>query len=290
MDSWTYTLASDKAACGTSEDSTKGTCAVKRVTLLIDSRDRDYAKHATPSQYVVRLPDTLYNVTSATLKSAEIPTSYYVFSTARGNTTLNMVVGGVPQTVTVPNGNYSFTTMKAALQTALGVAYGGSTFTVTFDDATYKCTISVSPSAAVSVDTTSINPAVTPTQSCLAWYLGFPIGTTTTGNPSVTGTKVSNLNPETYLLVDIEELNGVKQCGIYGSGGTQGDVFAKIPLAVQTFSYQTFDKVLSSVEFVPPIAKLDQLRVSFKWHDGSLVDFGGVEGSITLELTCTQSR
>jgi hypothetical protein len=112
----------------------------------------------------------------------------------------------------------------------------------------------------------------------------------TAGAGSVQGTRVANLNPETYVLLDIEELNGVQQCAIFGTGGTQGAVFGKVPIVNQQFSTFCYDKQLSTSEFVPAIPKLDRLRVALRWHDGSLVDFAGVEHSFTLELSCTTAR
>lgn len=286
-DAWAYTLA---AGCGMSEDSSKKTCAVKRVSLLVDSRDRDYSRHPTSSSYVVRLPSTLFNVTSAMLKSIELPTSYYVFSASRQNTSLVVSVGGVTTTVTIPDGNYTFSTMSAALTAALTAAFPGSTFTATFSDATYKTTLTVSPSAAIAVDCSAVNPVETPTQYGLASYIGFPPGVVTSGTGSVSGTRVASLNPESYLLVHIEELNTVQQGGMWGGGGSGGVAFAKVPVTNPTMCTFVYDKLITASDYIPPIARLESLRVSLRFHDGSLVDFNGCDHSMTLELVCTQTR
>lgn len=286
-EAWTYTLGT---GCGTSEDSSKKTCAVKRVSLLIDSRDRDYARHPSASSYVVKLPSHLFNVTSAMLKSIELPTSYYVFTAGKNNTSLVVSVGGVTRTITIPDGNYSFNTMSTALSAALGAAFPGSSFSVTFSDATYRINIAVTPSAVVAVDCSAVNPITTPTQFGLAYFLGFPAGVITSGTGNVSGTSVASLNPETYLLVDIEELNTVQQAGMWGRGGSSGTVFAKVPITNPTMSVTVFDKLITASDYVPPIARLESLRISLRFHDGSLVDFHGCEHSMTLELACTQSR
>lgn len=286
-EAWTYTLGT---GCGTSEDSSKKTCAVKRVSLLIDSRDRDYTRYPSASSYVVKLPSSLYNVTSAMLKSIELPTSYYVFSASKNNTSLVVIVDGVTQTITIPDGNYSFATMSSALVAALAAGFPGSTFTVTFSDATYRINVAVSPSVTIAVDCAAIDPVVTPTQYGLAYFLGFPAGVITSGTGNVSGTTVASLNPETYLLVDIEELNTVQQAGMWGRGGSSGTVFAKVPIANPTMSVTVYDKLITASDYVPPIARIESLRISLRFHDGSLVDFHGCEHSMTLELACTQSR
>ena len=290
-ESWMYTMPS---GCGGSENSLKSpgqnTCAPRKVTVLLDSRDRDVVHSPTPSSYKLKLPATLYNVTSAVLRTAEIPSSFYVFASARNNTTLTVSVGGVTQTLTIPDGNYTFATMSTALSTALTAAYPGNTFTVTFSESSYKLTLAVNNSLVIGVDTTSIDPTVTPLQYGLAYYLGFPAGQVVSGTGSVTGMRVVSLNPEAYILVDIFELNSVHQGGLFGAGGTQGTVFAKIPIFCNSFGLSVYDKHFCQNEFVTPIARLSELHVSLRFHDGTLIDFQGVEHSLTLEMMCTLTR
>lgn len=262
---------------------------VKRATVLIDSRDRDYAKYPSSSQYVVFLPETFHNVSSAVLISAELPSTFYVFSAALGTTSLKVVVNSVTQTVTIPDGNYTFATMATALETALAAAFPASTFDVSFNAATSKCTVALvgSPGLTVAVDCTA---ATKPTGWGLGYYLGFPRGVVTSGTDSVTGTQVANMNPEMYFVVDIEELNNVSQAATYGDGGSNHKVFAKVPICHSSFQYAFYDKTLTCNEIRPPRARLDRLSVSIRFHDGTLVDFHGAEHSLTVELACTLTR
>ena len=261
---------------------------VKRVTVLIDSRDRDYAKNPSPSEYVVFLPEAIHNVSNAVLISAEMPSTYYVFSAAKANTSLVVTADGTTQTITVPDGNYTFTTLASALDSALESAFPGITFVVAFNEATARCSITASPSNTVlAVDCTA---ATRPTGWGLGYYLGFAKGVVTSGTGTVTGTSVANTNPETYMLVDIDELNAVSQAAIYSEGSTMGKVFAKVPICNSSFQYSFYDKTLICNEVRPPRARLDRLSISIKFHDGTLVDFHGAEHSLTIELTCTLTR
>ena len=270
-DAWTYTM---QTGCGGSENALKSpsqtACTPRRVTVLLDSRDRNVAQSPTPSSYVLKLPATLYSVTSAVLRTAEIPSSFYVFSSARGN--------------------YTFATMSTALSTALSAAFPSSTFTVSFDESSYKLKLAVNNSLVIGVDTRAVNPTATPLQYGLAYYLGFPAGELRSGVGSVTGTRVVCLNPESYILVDITELNTVHQGGLFGAGGTQGTVFAKIPIFCNSFGLSVYDKHFCQNEYVTPIARLNELHVAMRFHDGSLIDFQGVEHSLTLEIMCTLTR
>ncbi len=262
---------------------------VKRLTLLVDSRDRDYAKYSSPSSYVVHLPRTLFNVSNAVLISAELPSTYYVFSAAMNNTTLRVSVGGGAYAdITIPDGNYSFATMASALDAALTAAFPAFSFTVGFEAATARLSIVATGAStpAISVDCTA---AAKPTGWGLGYYLGFRGGVVTTATGTLTATDVGNMNPEMYMLVDIKELNAVHQAAMYGAGGTMGRVFAKVPICHTTFQYSFYDKTLTCNEVKPPI-KVDKLTIAIRFHDGTLVDFHGAEHSLTIELTHTETR
>ncbi len=257
-----------------------------RTTIHVDSRDRDYAVFPSSNEFYVNLPEALKNVSSAVLVSAELPLTYYVFSAARGNASMTLVVDGTTKTVTVPDGNYTSATMAAALKTVLDAAFSQA-FTVAFDPASMRCTIA----SGSSIITVVGSAAAKATEWGLAYYLGFAGGVDTTGTTSgVTGTRVANLNPENYLLLDIEELNGVSQSAIYALGGSGKRTFAKVPLNGDSYQYNFYDKTLTYVEIRPPLTKLDRLRVAVRYHDGTLVDLNGAEWSFSIEFSCTLTR
>jgi hypothetical protein len=259
-----------------------------RATVHVDSRDRNYDTWPTSSEFSVRLPEALNNVVSATLVSAELPLSYYVFSAARGTSSLTVTRDGTTNTVTIPDGNYTTATMATALQTALAAAFN-QTFTVTFSPATMKCTIAVSGGVTVAVDATAA-PAGKRTDWGMAYYLGFPRGVVTSGTGSVTGTAVANLNPENYVLIDIAELNGLGQSAMYAAGGSGRKTFAKVPLNGDSYQFNFYDKAVTYVEQRPQLTKLDKLRVSVRFHDGTPVDLNGAEWSMSIEFACALTR
>lgn len=257
-----------------------------RSTIHIDSRDRNFDLYPSSSRFVIDLPETLKNVSGAVLVSAELPLSYYIFSQARGTTTLRVSTGGPATDVTIPDGNYSTVTMAIALETALNAAFSPTTFDVSFDASSLKCTIAAS-SGTVSIDTTG---ATKPTEWGLAYYLGFPRNAVTAPAASVTGTSVAALNPENYLLIDIEELNSIPQCALYSAGCTGRKSFAKVPLNGDSYQYNYYDKTLTYVHPRPQITKLDRLHISIRFHDGTLVDLNGSEWSMSVEFMCTLAR
>lgn len=251
-------------------------------SILIDSRDRDITKYPNPSEYVIDLPTIYKNVTSARLVSAELPSSYYVFSSSKGNTTLKINISSpaLSRSITIPDGNYGLANLEVVLQSAINAAFSndGVTFEVAVDRTTYKMTITCSnASKIVGIDTTG---------QSLAYYLGFKSGGTGTG--FVVGSGVVSLNPETYILISIDPLDRVDEAGANGGGDR---VFAKIPISVNSFDVAMYDKQLTCNTILPPIAKLDKMRVRMRFHgSSSLIDFNGADHSLTIELQCSQTR
>ena len=259
------------------------------VSLMIDSRDRDYDLYPTPNAYVVRLPETLRRVTAARLVTAEIPSSFYVFTAARGNTSLTLSIAGTARTVTIPDGNYGFSGMAAALVTAINAAYSLSDVSVTFGPVTLRTAIATA-AGAVTVDTTT---AVLDkrTQWGLAFYLGFAKGVAAASGAA--SPRPAIMNPEGYIVLDIEQLGRVREPEIYGGGGFMGTPFAKIPMNVNSFQSMFLYSADASVitnHISPTIEKLDVLRIAFRFHDGTPVDFQYLEHSMTLELTVERVR
>lgn len=258
-----------------------------RTTIHLDSRDRNFQTHASSSEFVVSLPETLNNVRSAVLVSAEIPISYYVFSAPRGTTSLRVTLGATSRDVVIPDGNYTTSGMATALKQALETAFAGTTFTVVFSSVTLKCTITAN-AGVLAVDTSA---ATKFTEWGLGYYLGFRRGVvTTSGTSSVTGAYVSAMSPENYLLLHVEELDGLSQSALYNVGGSGKRAFAKIPLNGDSYSYNFYDKTVTYTERRPQLSRLDKLRVALRFHDGTLVDLNGAEWSFTIEFACTLAK
>lgn len=254
-------------------------------TVHIDSRDRDLISSSTPAEYLVRLPRTFRKVVSARLLSAEIPSSFYVFRSEYGNTSVNVSVNGSPlHSITIPDGNYTGSTLSAALRSALNTAFAPLTFTVTLSKSTLKMTFVNLDGYDMTINTTT---ETTETREWgLGYYLGFPKDEVFTGSV-ITAPRVASTNPYTYLVLDIEELNGAHEGGIDGTQLAPHGCFAKIPFAANSFEYVFMDASASSVHpttYRPPITSLDRLRIRWRFHDGRLVNFEELEHSFTLEI------
>lgn len=253
-------------------------------TLHVDSRDRDAVPGASPASYVVRLPERLKKVVSARLLSAEIPSSFYVFRAEYGNTSLHVSVNGVDQVLTIPDGNYTASSMATTLRAALNEAYAPWTFQVALSKTTLKLSFQSLDGLTMSVDTR--DASASSREWGLGYYLGFDKDAVLTGQ-TITAPRVASTNPYTYLVLDCEELNGAMEGGIDGAAMAPHGCFAKIPFSANSFEYVFLDASSQSshpITYRPPIATLDRLRVRWRFHDGRLVNFQDLEHSFTLEL------
>ena len=195
-------------------------------------------------------------------------------------------------TITIPNGNYSFSALEKALEEAMNAQFDDEfsdddvTFKVLVNRVNLKTTITCSDlSKTITIDTTTTNTRHTGWG--LAYYMGFSQKNTVyTGIGYLTSPSVASMNPEMYILISIDPLDRVDETGMYGVGGGNR-VFAKVPFAVNSFDVCMYDKQITCNAILPKIAKLDQVRVRMRFHGSSdLIDFNGVDHSLTLELMC----
>ena len=87
--------------------------------LNIDSRFRDNYYGTSSSNYTINLPLTLKEISTVTLNSIELPTTYFGVSKQYGNNFFTLIVNGNPGVVEIPSGNYTGTTIMQAINNQL---------------------------------------------------------------------------------------------------------------------------------------------------------------------------
>jgi len=263
--------------------------------VIVDSRDRDFKLFPKPNSYTIQLPTVYKNVINVNLRSIEVPTSFYVFHENFSNTSLRVNIydaGGTTlestALVKIPNGNYSVYTMESSLVTALNAAFSPLTFVAQVNRTTGGMYIKNVEGRVVEIDTT-VDVLDKETDWGLAYFLGFEKNTTYRGN-AVQAPNIVSLLPFTYILMDIDEVNSMDECNMYGEpGGYIKNAFAKIPISVTSFDYVFRDEkccVYNRSSLNPPIGKLTKLTVNWRFHDGKIIDFNGVEHSFAIEIVC----
>lgn len=285
-----------------------------RKTIIVDSRDRQTNAGSHAGSYTITLPTVYQNVVAATLKSIELPLSFYQFSAAMNNVTLNFSYGAYgsassPLVATLPDGNYSASALTNAMNTAFNtaiVAAGGSSgaLSCAYSSTTGKITFTglaafsfyltpPIPTSARGGNSLTFNYT---TWWGLGYFLGFTTGTqTATANPSpatnysLVGQFAANPFPTNYILMDMDTMNKIDETSLDDRKAWRiNGAFAKIPAAGNSGDYVYFTDSaayqLNRAVYSPPISKLSQLFVKFRLHDGRVIDFNGVEHSFTIEI------
>jgi hypothetical protein len=292
-----------------------------RKTILIDSRDRD--PRFTQSKYTVKLPRVYENVYSVSLRSAEIPYTWYNFSQALGNASFVIEAVGIgvligPQTIYIPDGNYSCESFPCVVENALNTLYGTGEFVVTYDSSTNRLTIQTSATSIITAFTLKFNPVddvqkqsfcnnnfvglVTPTSTW--WGLGFFMGFYRKDYTAaiITGTSVGvtsdfsvELYPFKYIIMELDYMNKQDETLIDGrlSGRIDG-CFAKIPTATcpcEPIYYREFGCCnLNESIMSPPISQLSQLSIKWRFHDGRPIDFNNADHSFMLDIVTLENN
>ena len=284
-----------------------------RKTIIVDSRDRQMNAGSHAGSYTVTLPTVYQNVVAATLKTIEVPLSYYQFSAAMSNVTLNFSIGAFgsassPLVATLPDGSYTMAQFTSAINTAitaaiaagsatgnLSCAYSPTTAKITFTG-TAAFTLYLTPPIPISAKGGNSLTFNYTTWWGLGYFLGFTAGThTATANPapatnySLTGQFSANTFPPTYILMDMDAMNKIDETSLDDLKAWKiNGAFAKIPVngnfGDYVFLSDTAAYQLNRAVYSPPISKLTQLIIKFRLHDGRIIDFNGVEHSFTLEL------
>ncbi len=266
--------------------------------LLVDSNYRDRTKYPSPASYRIELPSVYKQVKTVRLMSAEVPLSFYVFTSAKGFTTLHIGVYNADsttklalQSIQIPDGNYSVSTIASALAAKLNTnaffVSQGLEFAVSVNAATNVLSIQTTPSRQVYVDTTSYAASAgLDTHWGLEYFLGFPYNQVTEGTPC-TAPNVIKLNPYNYVLLDIEEVNGMDECG-----RATNTAFAKVPTNANAFGTVMIsqDMCAYNTSYLNPyISKLSTLTIVWRTpYDMTPIDFNDADHSFTLELECLE--
>ena len=272
-----------------------------RKTIIVDSRDRQMNPGSHAGSYTVTLPTTYQNIYAATLKSMELPVSFYAFSAAANNTTIQVSYnGGSDTAVTIPDGNYSASQLASALNTRFNALFGTGNLVATYSTNTAKMTFTGLAQFSLNfnpVVPTSANGGNSLTSNFTTWwglayFLGFPAGTYASPASSpyvVTGLFAVNPFPTTYILMDIENMNKIDETSLDDRKAWKiNGAFAKIPMDGNSgdfiFITDTAAYQLNRAVYSPPISKLTHLIIKFRLHDGRIIDFNGIEHSFTLEI------
>ena len=252
--------------------------------LVIDSRDRNYDKHPSPSEYIVNFGTIYKDILSIELISAEIPHSGYVINTSNNvlhfQETLDQQNNNTYYEAVIKPGNYSVDELKTEIQTKM-IDVGASEYTITVDTISRKFTIISDLQGGIFNLGFRDQIQNIYKKNSIGNIIGFSRSNFTNSNTYISNYQY-NLNGERYILLNILNLEN-----LVGVSSTVKNSFGKITLSsdVNGIRYFSTNDYLIKKLFLPPLAKLDNFNIKFAQYDGSLYDFGGLEHSLSFKIT-----
>ncbi len=241
--------------------------------VYVASKDREDTNQST-SDFRVQLRDWKHWVDAVVLEQVHIPALYNIDAS---NNTFILDEGGGPLTATIAPGGYSTGSgavlFQGAIKNALDAA-GANTYSVVYDNNTYKLTISRSAGVA----TFFLDFTNSPELACI---MGFNQGVTTTGT-TVTADFPLDLSIDD-LFMDIEELGN---SGRNNAANTFHYTF-RLPLDEDVFNVKNTmfrtKQLTNQTKIFDEPRTIQTLTVKIKDQFGQIKDFQGANWSFILK-------
>jgi hypothetical protein len=134
-----------------------------------------------------------------------------------------------------------------------------------------------------------------------AGHMWLPVATGVTGYILVPPNPPS-LNGDSVIYLEIDKCNYQDEMQPYTeNNGIVNAAFAKFMIQSKPppqildscqyqYSYEPPDTSQGMVSYFPPLDKLSKLKFKFRYHDGTLVDFGGLNFNFTIGLFCLRDE
>ena len=279
----------------------------KTKIINVDTKFRDDYQYNQVCNFTVTLPERINEVRSVTVKSTEIPLSFYNISANLGNNYFKVASYSTPTSYTVINvsdGYYTSSTIAAAVNAAIqnassnfnnliyAVSDGFSGFRTT--DSAYSYIVEFDIDSTGSPDKFNFNTK-------LGWLMGFRQTkyNVTSITDYVYSEKLVDLSSPRYLYLALEEFNkGNQKSFITPLAGymVNKNVIARIQLNNQLYQNglgsgsitvlpsNEFNGLLSDVRTYTGKVDLQRINVQLLNETGIPMDLNGLDFSFCLEV------
>ena len=260
-----------------------------RLTVEIDSSERDPTLYTNPNNYTLKLNRPIYDVSNMTITGGIVPKTQNLINTGNKQFSITTSPGALVSNIILHEGTWTTGTALASNLTQQLTTYDGlnNTITATFNTDTNKMTY-------VSANTFSFN--------FYSGSNGFSSNTATVGTPAqIMGFPYVDTTPANTLEGNIIDLNGPASIIIVVSCGsekfcselyTQTQYTGCILLGIYPIG-----SVVSICDDVPIVHKfhrgpekfIDELHIEFFYKEGSKLvkyDFGFRNHIIKFEFEC----
>lgn len=269
--------------------------------VIVDSTLRDTTLYPYGNSYTTHLTNPLNNVTRIELVQAIVPN--IIFNVKTGVNV--MQIDG--STYSIAPGTYSQTSLASVIQAAIYLTTGievnyntpqhafifyrptadpRGNFTIVFtpEFARLLGFSDTLPKVSSSV-ASAVLPGVVPLFSSHEFYAGYTF---------IRSDTLDNLRTDSYIYLDVEELNNGKtqstqklEADTFSTSASQR-TFCPIPMNVSPGSIKVFQENTDykySINFDPPIQQLSRLTVKWRRSSGDLMEFRSIdENSFVLRV------
>ena len=273
-----------------------------RKVLNIDTRFRDNYYISPSTNFNLSLPLDIENVLQMQLSSIELPTSYYVISKQYNNNYFNIIVNGENALITIPDGNYTQTTIMDIINTQLslaGVPFSYISFMINLTNNTGSAQTIVAPNGTGVVtdlelnyqyDRNGIEDRGTPLPLKFGWNLGFRNGIYSGVTNYVSESIVELTGPRYFYLVIDDYNNNVNNnfYSAFNSSILNKNILARITLQSQSNNFNiliqnNLNIVTTPREYFGPI-NLTTMNIQLLDEYGRVVDLNNMDFSFCLTL------
>jgi hypothetical protein len=269
--------------------------------LNIDTRFRDNYYSTAASNFSIQLPLNIDNVLQMQLSAIELPTSYYVVSKQYNNNYFNIVVNGQNAVITIPDGNYTQTTIMDIINTQLNLAGAPFSYISFIINLTSTTTGSaqtmVGPNGTGAVtqlelnfqyDRNGVEDRGTPLPLKLGWNLGFRNGIYS-GVTNYVSEGIVDLTGPRYFYLVIDDYNNNVNNNFYSAFNNSilnKNILARISLQANRFNVleqNNLNIITTPREYFGPI-NLYAMNVQLLDEYGRIVDLNNMDFSFCLTL------
>lgn len=272
-----------------------------RRNLNIDTRFRDNYYLTSASNFIIQLPLNIDNVLQMQLATIELPTSYYVVSKQYNNNYFNIVVNGENAVITIPDGNYTQTTIMDIINTQLtlaGTPFSYISFIINLTNTTTgSAQTMIGPNGTGVVtqlelnfqyDRNGIEDRGTPLPLKLGWNLGFRNGIYS-GVTNYVSEGIVDLTGPRYFYLVVDDYNNNVNNNFYSAFNNSilnKNILARISSQANTFNIleqNNLNIVTTPREYFGPI-NLSALNIQLLDEYGRIIDLNNMDFSFCLTL------
>jgi hypothetical protein len=265
---------------------------LKTKYISIDTANSEEYNSMKTSVYNISLPERTNEVKQLCLKNIEIPLTYYNISENLGNNYFRITISGTSEIIKIGDANYTSSTLKTAIDTALS----GKNLTCTLTDNDKSSFTASSGTITIDFDVDQYgNKDKYNLKHKLGWLLGFR-STSYEVTATTTSEAFLNLHGPNYLYLALDEYSksGANQSFLSPlfSSMVNKNILARIVVDHNEYSFgeviiasDSNGRLLSDQRHYDGKIDLQKINVQLLNGQGVPMNLNGLDFSFCLEVT-----